>query len=174
MFANFPETFKKIEQQFKLHAIKYRILKGSDADVIKYKQEFIDGKITVLLLNANFFGAGMNLQMATDVVIYHRFTKELEQQVIGRAQRMGRETALTVYYLLHDNEDQNLIDKNEFNDMNYDEYLEYLEHFGNQSNNNTNNEIIYLDDNKTETKNKEIKKTIVKGKVNVIQKYAKN
>jgi hypothetical protein len=52
----------------------------------------------------------MNLQMATDVVLYHRFTKEMEEQVIYRAQRLGRTTPLNVYYLLHDNENKEFMD----------------------------------------------------------------
>jgi len=154
VFANFPETFKKIEILLKLHNITYRILKGSDHDITKYKEEFQNGKIRVLLLNATFFGAGQNLQMATDVVIYHRFTKEMEQQVIGRAQRLGRTSQLTIYYLLHDNENQNLDDKNEYNDLSYEEYLE---------------KMGYDDDTKPnyktpEDKKPDKKKVIVKGK----------
>lgn len=43
------------------------------------------------MINAQFFGAGVNLQMATDIIIYIRFTKEMEEQIIGRAQRLGRD-----------------------------------------------------------------------------------
>ena len=45
-------------------------------------ENFKNGEITVLMLNAKFYGAGMNLQMATDIVIYHRFSKEMEEQII--------------------------------------------------------------------------------------------
>jgi SNF2 family DNA or RNA helicase len=36
--------------------------------------------------------------------MFHKFDTQLEQQVIGRAYRMGRELPLNVYYLLHENE----------------------------------------------------------------------
>ena len=55
-------------------------------------------------MNAQHYGSGLNLQMATDIVIYHEMVKELETQVIGRAQRLGRSEPLLVHYLLHENE----------------------------------------------------------------------
>jgi SNF2 family DNA or RNA helicase len=56
------------------------------------------------MMNAKHYGSGLNLQMATDVIIYHEMQKELETQVIGRAQRLGRNEPLMVHYLLHENE----------------------------------------------------------------------
>ena len=50
-----------------------------------------------------------NLQITTDIIIYHRFDKKTEEQIKGRGQRIGRYTPLNIYYLLHDNED-NIID----------------------------------------------------------------
>jgi hypothetical protein len=60
--------------------------------------------LSVLMLDANSFGAGLNLENATDVILFHKMDSEMERQVIGRAQRYGRTTPLTVTYLLHDNE----------------------------------------------------------------------
>lgn len=127
IFANFHETFNKIEILLNKNKITYKTLKGNNDQVDKLIEGFKTGKITVLLLNAQYFGAGMNLQMATDVIIYHRFTKEMEEQVIGRAQRLGRTTPLTVYYLLHDNENNNLSnDMCKYEDVDYMTYLEEL------------------------------------------------
>jgi hypothetical protein len=42
--------------------------------------------------------------MASDIIIYHEMTTELQTQIIGRSQRMGRTEQLNVYYLIHDNE----------------------------------------------------------------------
>lgn len=128
IFANFQETFKKIEVLLHSNKITYKTLKGTDDQVDKSIEGFKEGKITALLLNAQHFGAGMNLQVATDVVIYHRFTKVMEEQVMGRAQRLGRITPLTVYYLLHDNEDNNLSNEmGKFEDIDYMTYLEQLD-----------------------------------------------
>ena len=67
-------------------------------------ERFKNNDINVLLLNTEYYGTGLNLQFATDIVLYHRFTKEFEEQIIGRAQRMGRTTKLNVYYLMYENE----------------------------------------------------------------------
>jgi len=123
---------EEVKRQYALGKQSVKTLKGTDDQVDKSIEGFKMGKITVLLLNAQYFGAGMNLQIATDVVIYHRFTKEMEEQVIGRAQRLGRTTPLTVYYLLHDNEDNNL--SNEIGKFEDIDYMTYLEQLGNNNN----------------------------------------
>ena len=42
--------------------------------------------------------------MTTDIIIYHKMSSELENQVIGRGQRVGRETRLNVLHLCYNNE----------------------------------------------------------------------
>mgnify|MGYP007063469260 CR=1 FL=1 len=42
--------------------------------------------------------------MTTDIIIYHKLTKSMEEQVIGRAQRIGRKDSLKVTYLQFDSE----------------------------------------------------------------------
>lgn len=125
VFADYDKTFSKIEQVLVDNKIKYGILQGSGTKVKKTLEDFQKGKINVIMLNAKNFGAGMNLQCATDIVMYHRFTEEMEEQIIGRGQRLGREGTLNVYYLIHDNEKSSFVDDN-FNDMDYQDYLERL------------------------------------------------
>ena len=55
-------------------------------------------------LNARNMGAGLNIESATHVVLFHRMSAELEDQIIGRAMRLGRRTNLEVVHLLHENE----------------------------------------------------------------------
>ena len=86
--------------------------------------DFENGSTKVIMLNATNFGAGMNLQMATDVVIYHRFTSEMEEQVIGRAQRLGRTTPLNVHYLIHANETDSFSPNDKFTDIDYATFIE--------------------------------------------------
>jgi len=104
VFSNFTETFNKIQNKLVEEKISYGILKGTEKQIRKQIDDFSAGRIRILMLNAQYFGAGLNLQMATDVILYHRFERELEEQVISRAQRIGRTTQLNVYYLLHNNE----------------------------------------------------------------------
>jgi SNF2 family DNA or RNA helicase len=106
--------------------LQYNILKGSDKQVNKILKEYNDGIKPILLLNATYFGAGMNLQMTDQIIMYHRFSKEMEEQIIGRAQRFGRETQLKVVYLIHCNETTYTPDLFDFNEMSYQHYLETI------------------------------------------------
>ena len=63
-----------------------------------------NGSLNILLLNSNNFGTGLNLEMTTDIIFYHKMKKDIEQQVIGRAQRFGRPNKLNVHFLYYDNE----------------------------------------------------------------------
>ena len=64
--------------------------------------------------------------MATDIIIYHELSKELETQVIGRAQRIGRIMPLNIFYLYNENEILNNISTCKILNV-YNEKLEELE-----------------------------------------------
>ena len=66
--------------------------------------DFKNKDLDVLLINIYNYGSGMNLQCATDIVMFHKFDKSIEQQVIGRGQRLGRTQPLNIHYLLNQNE----------------------------------------------------------------------
>lgn len=51
----------------------------------------------ILLLNAKDFGAGLNIEQATDVIIWHTMRPDIENQAICRAQRYGRPDVLNVW-----------------------------------------------------------------------------
>ena len=78
--------------------------KGSGATINKTIENFEKGKIQVLFLNSRELGTGLNLVSATDIILYHALTPSLENQVVGRALRMGRTAPLTVHKLLHEGE----------------------------------------------------------------------
>lgn len=118
VFANYDETLLSIQEKLKSENISYSLMKDNVSKII---DEFSSGNICVLLLNAKYYGAGLNLQMANDIIIYHRFTKEIEEQVIGRGQRIGRTTQLTIHYLIHNNEQTPV---NDYNEVDYMDWLE--------------------------------------------------
>lgn len=123
IFADYVETFRKIENKLKQLNILCKTLEGSIKSINTAISMYESGKIQVLLLNARNFGSGLNLQMSTDIIIYHRFTKEIEEQVIGRGQRINRVGTLSVYYLIHDNETEAVVNDFDFQDINYETYL---------------------------------------------------
>lgn len=74
-------------------------IKGTSNSITNTIDKFKNKEFNVLLLNAKYFGSGLNLQFTDEVIIFHRMSKDLEKQVIGRAQRMGRENPLVINYL---------------------------------------------------------------------------
>jgi SNF2 family DNA or RNA helicase len=104
VFSNYDATFQGLIERLEQCGVVFSKINGTVTHIDRVIKDFGDGKIQVLLLNAKQFGMGLNLQMATDILIYHQLDRELEKQVIGRAQRPGRIGALNVHYLCHDNE----------------------------------------------------------------------
>ena len=108
VFSCYENTNDSIAKILKEKNITFSKLAGSCGVISNIINKFNNGEINVLLLNAQFYGSGLNLQMASDIIIYHEMNIELETQIIGRAQRIGRSEPLNVYYLLNDNEKHNV------------------------------------------------------------------
>ena len=104
MFSAYDASFTKVEQSLDDANVHYATLNGSQARIAKLLREFKAGKHNVLFLNARNMGAGLNIESATHVVLFHRMSAELESQIIGRANRLGRTNPLEVVYLIHENE----------------------------------------------------------------------
>ena len=121
IFSEFTnaQAFIELKEKLKEMNIKYEVPYGSSgriSNIIKRYKE--DKEHRVLLLNANCFGAGLNLQFTDEVYIFHRMSVDLENQVIGRAQRMGRTCALNIHYMCYENEYPENYDNNSKEDTN--------------------------------------------------------
>ena len=103
-FSGYDATFTGLEYALELEGSTYATLNGSQARIDKLLREFGAGKYTTLFLNARNMGAGLNIEAATHVVLFHKMSSELEKQIIGRALRLGRTSPLEVVHLVHDNE----------------------------------------------------------------------
>ena len=77
--------------------LRVREVKGNAGVVRNTVEQFTNGAVDVLLLNADHFAAGLNLQAATDIITVHRLSPERYTQLVGRAQRPGRTQPLAVY-----------------------------------------------------------------------------
>lgn len=104
VFSNFSSLFDMYLKDFKKNNIKYGILKGNNNVISKRLRDFKTGKTNVLLLNGKHYGSGLNLQDASDIIITHKISKDVETQVVGRANRMGRNGALNIHYIIFENE----------------------------------------------------------------------
>jgi len=97
IFSEFDHTSSILLKELNDYTIKQ--LKGQmsvvDSTINWFKDDKKEKKI--LFLNAQYAGAGINLENTTDVFIYHNMASDLTGQTIGRAQRPGRTSVLNVY-----------------------------------------------------------------------------
>ena len=104
VFSAHEASFKGLRAVLEARGERCEMLFGTAARVTKLRREFREGKIRVLCMNARHVGAGLNLESASHVVLYHRMNLELEKQVIGRAVRFERKEDLHVVHLSHEGE----------------------------------------------------------------------
>ena len=109
LFSGYDTTFIELQSALEQKNISYTLLNGSDGSIQRKISEHKSGKVRVLCMNAKMMGAGLNLQHATDIILYHRQSDDLQKQIIGRAQRPGRnpEEPLRVWKLSYSMEYSN-------------------------------------------------------------------
>jgi Ring finger domain len=90
---------RTLQRPFAAYGIS--VLKGTGASIAKSVREFQEGKTRVMFMSDDCYCTGINLPFVTDVVLFHRTTGTMEDQIIGRAQRPGRTTRLQVWRMVH-------------------------------------------------------------------------
>jgi SNF2 family DNA or RNA helicase len=106
VFANYPETLNKIQKKFVEEDIKYERLGGTAKQISEIVDRFANGEDNnVLLICAAQYCAGLNLQMATDLIFAHLIIDQhVETQVAGRLIRLGRTTSANFHYVMFEEE----------------------------------------------------------------------
>ena len=99
VFSAFEETFINIRNCLEHENITYGEISGKKENREQTINEFKHGNVDVLFLNSINSGDGLNLQEATDIILYHKMSSGLETQIIGRANRIGRNIDLSVHHL---------------------------------------------------------------------------
>jgi len=79
-------------------------LKGSIGHITNLIEQYNRGDIKNLFLNATYCGSGLNLEKTDVVIIMHKMSQDNMNQVVGRAQRLGRTGQLDIYCLYAENE----------------------------------------------------------------------
>ena len=102
VFSEYDNTFRPICNAMKDGGITYAQIIGTIAVRDKNIDDFKSGKIKVLFLNSINNGAGLNLQEATDIILYHSMPAIIQTQILGRANRIGRKISLNVHHLTVD------------------------------------------------------------------------
>jgi SNF2 family DNA or RNA helicase len=99
IFSAWDRTFSSIRTQLTVHDISFIEVKGGVNKREKNIKSFKSGHIQVIFLNSRFNGAGINLQESSDIIVYHRMDNSTLNQIIGRANRIGRIESLNVHHL---------------------------------------------------------------------------
>lgn len=105
VFCAHRQAVERVRETLEQHGVVCRAFGGTrrqkDAGVAWYREP---GE-RILLVNSNQDCAGLHLPETTHLIFYHRHrNRSVEAQVVGRAQRMGRECVLEVHYLVDFNE----------------------------------------------------------------------
>lgn len=108
IFSEYTNSFIKIREILESFKLSFRTVSGTTATINKtvrlFKQQETSDKIDVLLLDARFCANGINLENASDIVLYHSMNEDVTTQIIGRGQRPGRREQLNVWKLCYENE----------------------------------------------------------------------
>ena len=99
IFSEEQESFNIISNSLTDHNILFVEIKGHVKTIEKNLEYYRSGIIKVLFLNSNTSAAGINLQGTTDIILYHQMSTNNENQIIGRANRIGRNIDLDVHHL---------------------------------------------------------------------------
>lgn len=89
--------------------------KGNANQVNALLTRFKNNERQVMFLNAQYYGHGVNLEFVDDLIMCHSMSEDYTTQVIGRAQRPGRKTQLTVSWVVYPNDidDRYIVDEDE-------------------------------------------------------------
>ena len=102
IFSDFDASSGEILLALEESKISCCELKGTAKMREKILANFTSGKCNVLFLNSIHNGAGINMVETTDIIFYHQMNLLLEMQLVGRANRIGRNERLRVHTLVHD------------------------------------------------------------------------
>lgn len=100
IFSSSDQTFVPAQNVLTDQNIVFKELKGRKETIEKIIDSYKTGDTQVIFLNSKHYGAGLNLQETTDIIIYHEMGDDMQTQIIGRANRIGRKEELYVHHLL--------------------------------------------------------------------------
>jgi SNF2 family DNA or RNA helicase len=107
IFSRFDEALDGMAKNLTQAGVSFKRLGGTAEQINALANEFQDSYdgTNVLLINGEKYSSGLNLQSATDLVFMHKIVdKNIEAQIVGRVQRLGRVYKAHVHYVLYDEE----------------------------------------------------------------------
>lgn len=106
IFAAYDNQFREIINCLERKNVSCSLLSGSVAKRESALNDFITGNTRVLVLNSRMNGAGLNLQVTTDIILWHSMPAPLTKQIVGRALRYGIDHPLTVHKFFQEEENE--------------------------------------------------------------------
>ncbi len=103
VFSRVDAVFSKITEILTANNINHACLKGNTNQMMNILNNFKYKNTNVILLTTQYAGSGIDISIATDVIILHSMDAD-KQQAIGRAQRVGRISQLRVHNLCYEHE----------------------------------------------------------------------
>jgi hypothetical protein len=97
LFSSYDESFEEIRKDLDDNKIDFVEIYGQRSVREAKIENFINGSVNVIFLNTLFNGAGINLEIADDIILYHKMCEGVKKQVLGRALRIGRKNELLVH-----------------------------------------------------------------------------
>lgn len=103
IFSSNDSSFYEIKSRLDLDGISNTEMKGATSVMMCNLEKFRSGVHRVVLLNTHHAGSGIDISCATDVIIFHKMD-DAKTQAVGRAQRVGRTSKLTVHNICYAHE----------------------------------------------------------------------
>jgi superfamily II DNA/RNA helicase len=105
-FTDHDSTLQDIQRQLTEEKIQWYFLHGTADNITGTVKKFagFQGN-AILLVNAAKYCAGLNLQFVTHIVYYRKMNcSQIEEQIAGRGQRVGRTCTLEIIYIMYESE----------------------------------------------------------------------
>ena len=104
IFSDHDKSFMSVKTILDENEISSTQIRGNIKTLDDKINSFKNGDMQVIFLNSKYNGAGLNLQEATDIILFHEMNFNIETQILGRANRIGRIIPLNVHHLkIHNN-----------------------------------------------------------------------
>jgi SNF2 family DNA or RNA helicase len=96
ILSSYDEPLLHLTPLLTSESVSYAYLKGNQYCINNTIQKFNNNDVKVLLINPQYYGCGLNLEHTSDIILFHKLESEMEKQIIGRAQRLGRKDNLKI------------------------------------------------------------------------------
>jgi len=103
IFTSNDNCFETFKPKLIANNITFDFLKGNTSHMMTILEKFKNGELKVIILNTQYAGSGIDINYASDVIIFHSMGYD-KQQAIGRAQRVGRTEPLIIHNLCYEDE----------------------------------------------------------------------